>query len=531
MGRARANDDDTWAAIRDAAFQVILLTRHEEGLWSLPTHARDIDRYAPEYTREDENRKGQLFGHPSITVSFNALVALGTTIGEWPPPLSGETLEKLEECRSTEGGFGSPGSRKDGEEPNAVPRHTAMALVMQLLFDPRAPQDVASGTERAVRWLLSKRNPNSGWSYSWEKWPALGYQSTAASICALCLFLDLRGRSPGMVAELEVAIQDAYRALVDLRDSSLWDGDGVPPHNQARDAAFALRMLMLANRSGTLDRLKPSGAPSVRELIQDYSAWVVQHGWAAQIGGTGFSVPTAISALHMILEAGNPAKIPSRELALARKAILADWRGGHFGYRMTSWDWQCAALLATELAGPLPLLEARRQIEKCRGLRSRRLEGPLRIEDLEEVVPEARPAVAFALTSGRGFSTPLDPPERETQRPQDLFDWLRDITNRYIDPVSIWGGAVGLLVLVGSALVYLHHDFLRASGNSSPPTNEQRASAPRSPPSRAPASPATPGTECAPLLKEAPAIHGRAANPACRRAAGPRTDGGQQVRP
>jgi hypothetical protein len=513
MGRARTNEEDTWAAIRDAAFQVILLTRDEEGFWSLPTHARDIDRYAPEDTREDKNRKGRLFGHPSITVSFNALVALGAILGEWPPPLSGETLEKLEDCRSTEGGFGSPGGRKDGEEPNAVPRHTAMALVMQILFDPRAPQDVASLTEKAVRWLLSKRNPNSGWSYSWEKWPALGYQSTAASICALCLFLELRDRSPGMAAEIEIAIRDAYQALVDLRDSALWDGDGVPPHNQARDAAFALRMLTLANRSGTLDRLKSDGAPSVEQLIHGYSAWVVKHGWAAQMGNTSFSVPTAISALHLILEAGNPGKLPSRELALARKAIVADWRKGHFGYRMTSWDWQCVALLSTELAGPLPLLEARRQIEKCRALRSRWLEGQLQIEDLEKLAPEARPALAFALTSGRGFSTPPDPSEQETQRPPDLFDWLRDITNRYINPISIWGGAIGLLALTSSALLYVHHDFVRISRNSSAPVNQQRPAAPRSRPSSAPASPATPGSECVPPSTERAGVKGRSGKP------------------
>lgn len=469
MQRSPATDRSSWSAIRDAAFQVVLLTRRKEGLWALPTHERDLDPYAPEDTREIRDREEQDFGHPSITVSFNALLALASVTDEWPPLLSAETLEVLKDCRSSGGGYGSPAPRKDGIEPNAVPRHTAMAIVLQLLFSRQSPPDIAAVVEPAVRWLLGNRNSKSGWSYSWEKRPALGYHSTVASICALCLFLDLGRARTAPLGKIETAIREAYQALLDLRENSVWDGDGVPAHNQVRDSAFALRMLLLGDRSGTLTRLMPHGAPTVTQLIANYSRDVVEGGWPARLGGGTFSVPAAISALHLIGEAGNPAGIPDGELAAARGAILADWREGGFGHRLTAWDWQCAALLSTQLAGPIPLATGRAQADRCAELRKLWRHAALQSTDLDQIAAEAKPALLFALTGGLGFSAPAEPPRKSARSVLGLLRRADELTAKPVDRLAAWYGAIGAVgaIIVGGGVIW------SMISNHNPPTPDR----------------------------------------------------------
>ena len=507
MKRQSASEPDGWAALRDAAFQVVLLTRRKEGLWALPTHERDLDAYAPEDTREYRDREKQDFGHASITVSYHALLALGSATGDWPPLLSGEALEILKGCRSTGGGYGSPGSRQYGVEPNAVPRHTATAMLSQLQFSRQAPDDLAIAIEPAARWLLDNRNPKSGWSYSWEKRPALGAQSTASSLCALCLFLDLGRARPVMARRIETAVSEAYQALISQREGPVWDGDGVPPHNQVRDSAFALRLLHLADRSGTLARVKPDDAPTPSRLIADYSLAMVSQGWPARLHAGTISFPAAIAALHLIYEARNPADIPESDLAPVLDAILADWRNGGLGYRLTGWDWQCAALLASHRAGPIAPTRARELVGRCARLRERWKRGELESSDLDHFPAEVRPALTFALTGGLGFPEPPDPGPKDSDPPPQargsVLGFLRRVdraTEKPVSKIADWGQvivfAIAIVGLTGGVIGGVLWTGKGKDAPEPPVISPGGTREPASPEPSPPPPPPPPRTEC-----------------------------------
>src|SRR5688572_9444445 len=128
-------DVRTWRQIRDVSFQVVLLTRRECGLWALPVNIHDRYAYARPGSVHARGREQARFGYPSITVTCNALMALGAAGAPVPSWLVNGVLQQIDEAQHPRGGYGSPKPDKDGAlEPVPTPRHTAMAAVTQMLF-------------------------------------------------------------------------------------------------------------------------------------------------------------------------------------------------------------------------------------------------------------------------------------------------------------------------------------------------------------------------------------------------------------
>lgn len=396
---------DIWTEIRDLAFCVILLTQREDGLWSLPVSKADFHSYAPPNTLERKIREHGDFGSGSITVSCNALIVLSKLTGEGVPKATPDVIRWIEAHRSPRGGYGSFSPGKDGSQINAIPRHTAAAVVTRLLFpiSARDPEIAARMTE-SVQWLLDNRERRGGWSHSSNTKPDLGFLSTASSLCALSLYLELDIATKRLSASIKSALSSGYSALAAARRDGVWHGDGVPPAFEALDSAFALRLLRIADRSRVLSSCCINESAPISALIADYSKRVAHP--EAQFQSSDLKALTYISALQLISESGDPGGVGDEALRSMEESVLLAWRGGDLVRSMTGWDWQCLGMLASTKAGPLAPSATRRLEEECQAIRSEWLAGDLTRKSISGLDRRIIPPVTFALSRGRGLRPP-----------------------------------------------------------------------------------------------------------------------------
>jgi len=448
-------DIEAWAHIRDAVFEVVVLTQRGNDLWSLPTIPRELgDDWALPESPESEIRSHEAFGHSSITVSFNALTALAAVTGDKHPRSTNATLAAIETRRGRHGGYGSPSERMYDDTVNAVPRHTAMAAVAQLVFSAAA--DLAVHLQPSMKWLLDKQKKSGGWSYDWSRQSLrLGSQSTASAICALCLYAELPGAPREIVRRSSSAVAKAYAGLLRCECDGVWQGkdDGVPERFEVRDAAFVIRLLRLADRSGTLSRMISDDSETIEDLVARLSGRLRQAGWPATRDSTAPDVIASISVLHLMGETGGRASLDDELLHSVEQAILATWRNGELAARMTAWDWQCLALLAAQRAGPMDATAIRNANARLASVRSAWLSRKLRTADLTRLDVTARESLTFAMTEGRGL--------RKRSARERLAVAAKRLGKLTVE--HVWAMIVGLVVLLLSYQFFGQNlpDFLR----------------------------------------------------------------------
>lgn len=448
-------NSEAWAPIRDAAFEVIMLTQRGNDLWSLPTISDELgDDWSLPASPESVIRSREAFGHSSITVSFNALTALAAVTNEKHPRSTHATLAAIDTRRGLHGGYGSPSERMHNDTVNAVPRHTAMAAVAHLVFSEAV--DLSVHLQPAIKWLLDAKMKSGGWPYDWSRQPLrLGSQSTASAICALCLYSELSGAPREIVRRSSSAVSKAYAGLLRCERDGVWQGkdDGVPERFEVRDAAFVIRLLRLADRSGTLSRMIADSVETVEILVERLGRRLMPGGWPATLDSTVPDIIATIPILHLMGETGHRAYLDEDCVRSAERSILAGWRNGELAARMTAWDWQCIALLATERAGPMSATGIRKANERLVSVRRAWLSGTLGAGHLARIGVATRECLTFALTEGRGL------PTRSMWK--RLATGIRRLGNLTFE--NLWAMVIGLVVLLLSYYVIGQDlsDFLR----------------------------------------------------------------------
>jgi hypothetical protein len=438
-----------WTEIRDRAFHVVLLTCREDGFWALPTVRSEVrDTYSVPGAPEDNIRKSDKFGSPSITVSFNALTALASVLGAIPRLTADQTLAQIDTHRGRHGGYGSLTQRMNQWEVNAVPRHTAMAVIAHLEFGSGdAPDSLRKHLAPSISWLLSNQSKSGGWPYDWTNPPhALGFLSTASAICALKMYLSLLGDGDRQFTKLiPKAISKALVALATEQKDGVWSGDGSPLDKQVRDTAFALRLLQKVNREGQLDRLTPASSNLVGTMVERFAGGALNDGWPKRAGENVSNVAGSVSALAVILDAGDSAGIPPEKLRLVDATILKSWKTGDAPQHLAAWDWQCLAILASRVSGPITGSQATVIENSCQTLRAKLLIRKLKQNDLKKIDGSIRETVTFALTAGTGFqSVPIH---------QQFLSSLRWIAQKVSEKLLVQG-VIALLGLILAALIF-----------------------------------------------------------------------------
>jgi hypothetical protein len=401
--RSAPTSSAKWEEVRDASFQVVLLTQRKDDFWSLPTATVELkDTWAPVGTREHAQRSVS-FGHPSITVSVNALTALEACTGTLPMWVIPRALEAIETYRGPQGAYGTPIPRLGRLEINAVPRHTAMAAVAHLLFSTAAHSSaLASHLEPTVRWLLGSKRKAGGWPYDLSGLSELGFMSTASAVCAMALYLKLPGVRASLADRLKAAVNRGFDALVASAQRGLWHGDGSPPASQLRDSALALRLLLFARNLGCLEECCSGAGQVIDQLLREFSSHAILGGWPDRAGDARPSVAGTISSL--LLYAGHESLSGDALICSAEGLIFREIEEGTLSLHLSAWDWQCLALLAAARARPIPDKRRRTLIDQCEELRRRSTAGRIGARDLVQMLEPARGAVAFALTGGIGIA-------------------------------------------------------------------------------------------------------------------------------
>jgi hypothetical protein len=396
------SDEAIWSQIRDNSFQMVLLTQRADDFWAIPTTRDEAGKtWAPDGTLDAALRKRERFGHPSITVTFNALTALAAASGSpaaWAAPTA---LRAIESYRGKHGGYGTPVARKDGNERNAVPRHTAMAIVTNLIFSREIPSALNAHLRSPIEWLLKNQLRLGGWPYDRSD-PAssLGFLSTSSAICALCLYLD---REPGqgrLDRSAKRAITKAYDALIAIRHLGVWDGDGSPPDSQIVNSAFALRLLCLADREGRLSSLVSEHSCPLNRLVAEFSRTLLEGGWPDRVGEEVVRPVSSISGLQLVLATGNPAGLNAGQLRAVEQTILRSWKGGELPLAMEAWDWECLALLASAKIGPMSSQTEQLCRRRCSQIRSRWLTDRITRRDIRYFHGNVDLALHFVLSGG-----------------------------------------------------------------------------------------------------------------------------------
>jgi hypothetical protein len=439
------DDEDAamWRDMRRMAYCVILLTQRRENLWSLPVSNADLHTYAPPKSHEDSIRLQEEFGQASITVSCNALMALAGVTGSDSPPEAFSTLAEIERHRGPRGGYGSFSPGKDGPKVHSIPRHTASAVITHLLF-PSLPwkDDHVSHLGESVRWLLKNREKQGGWAHSPDQRPAIGFMSTATSLCALALYLDAGHASRSLAKTIRAALASGYKALTNAQNSGTWTGDGAPKEFETLDSAFTLRILKVGDRLGTVTANIPPESPSIRDLVSRFSQNATTDGWSPSRFATRPDTVTSISALQVVLDVGNPGAIDDATLCSIEQKILNEWRSEVLLAQLTGWDWQCLANLAAIRAGPMDPSEVHRLGRQCENIRKTWLSGNLTTSDLVPLDRRIRSTVGFALTKGAGLES------RWKVRIQRLPKW---VLSKVVD--NVMSALVALVLALLVALI------------------------------------------------------------------------------
>jgi hypothetical protein len=317
-----------------------------------------------------------------------------------------------------------------------------MAALAHLRFSRGGHDEaLARHLEPTIKWLLENQLIQGGWPYDWTNPPhAIGFLSTASSICSLCLFMDLGQSSKRLQSQIRSAVRKGYDGLLRAQRQAIWNGDGAPDIYQILDSAFALRLLRLADRNGTLSALKTPNQLSTDDLVVAYCANALADGWPDNVAHSHSSAVTSLSALQLVLESGNPAGLAASFLSTVEATILAAWDNGSLSKRLTAWDWQCLAILGSIMAGPLPERSASSILERSERIRRKWLHGTLQSRDIKDLNENAKAVLIFALTSGEGF------------KPGALAQRIRDFPKTLVDVVIqnlLWAA----LVALGGAIV------------------------------------------------------------------------------
>jgi hypothetical protein len=390
-----------WTAIQEAALQVVLLSRREDGFWPLPTTVSEVsETYADVGTLEHKLRSANKFGSPSITVSFNALSALKAGLGEVPREIADHTLRQIDSHRGAHGGYGTPVPRMGQTEVNAVPRHTAMAIVAHLEFNrTRSLENLRLHLEPSIDWLLLNQLKTGGWPYDRTSGrEMLGYVSTASTICAFQTYLDMfEDAAKSKHKRLITAISKALVALAKAQKGGVWNGDGSPPENQVRDAAFALRLLLRANKEGLVAKSLPDFLATIDEMVIRFSSIVVAGGWPKRPLESASDFPATVSALFVIQVSGNPAKIEQEKLLAFEATLLENWQDSDVAPLLTAWNWQCLAILASRFTGPITGKRAELLRANCGNIIEKSHKQKLRQSDFLTLDERAAATASFAL--------------------------------------------------------------------------------------------------------------------------------------
>jgi hypothetical protein len=408
MGSNEARSTEpSWTAIQEAALQVVLLSRREDGFWPLPTTLSEVsETYADVGTLEHKLRSANKFGSPSITVSFNALAALKAGLGEVPRETADLTLRQIDSHRGAHGGYGTPVPRMGKTEVNAVPRHTAMAIMAHLEFNrTRSLENLRLHVEPSIDWLLLNQLKAGGWPYDRTSGrEMLGYVSTASSICAFQTYLDMfEDTARSKRKRIITAISKALVALAKAQKGGIWNGDGSPPDNQVRDAAFALRLLLKGDKEGLVVKSLPDFLATIDEMIVRFSSIVVAGGWPKRPHESASDFAATVSALFVIQEAGNPAKIEQEKLLAFEATLLENWQDSDVAPLLTAWNWQCLSILASRFAGPITGTRAEQLRANCGNIIEKSLKQKLRRRDFLTLDKRAAATASFALAGSDGF--------------------------------------------------------------------------------------------------------------------------------
>lgn len=395
-----------WQQIRDLSYQIVRLTQRQDFFWGLPTTESEIHHtFAPAGSTENVERKKEKFGHPSITVSYRALTALVPALEQGASKITSATLKAILSHRAPEGGYGSPYSRRDDVEINAVPRHTAMGLLSALVFAPKFGFPIARDkVVQSVIWLLGTRSRKSGWPYDHKsKSPEFGFLSTSSSIAALCLYLDHFLDCPSdQKAKIEVAIVEAFAALELKQNNGAWTGDGIPIEYQIRDSAFAIQLMYLADRNGRLSGLIDGGRGKIGSLLQHFVEIALRDGWAATVGENVANPQATVSGLEAISSSDGFVTIEASTLLKFENLILSAWKEGRLSASMTGWDWQCLLTLATSKVGPIKENDVQNIDKKILWAEDLARNAKFFMNDLNQFDTRIRKVVEFVLASGGG---------------------------------------------------------------------------------------------------------------------------------
>ena len=436
-----------WSEIRDAALHVVLLTRRSEGFWALPTVDTELgDTYSVAGTPEEKIRNGDKFGSPSITVSYNALCGLTDALGSRSRAIAAQTLAKIEDHRGKHGGYGSLVPRMHQRIVNAVPRHTAMAIIAQLEF---GSGDAASAVQRhlepSIHWLLDNQLKSGGWPYDrTNPQPVLGFISTASSICAIQMFLDKFGpidRKTNSKARSAIAL--AVAALTNNQRDGVWNGDndGSPPDKQVRDVAFALRLLLKAN----LNSHNSDASINITSMVERFSAIALEDGWPNAVTSHQKNIAASASGLAVLIDSKNCVGMPPEKVRLIEKGIIDCWGAGEAPPHLAAWDWQCLLFLSNKLSAPLSDSQALMIQRNCERIRTKWLSGKLTDRDVSKLTEKIRDVIVFSLTEGEGFKS-----DSSRTRAAKTMTWLtKKVTERLIVQ-----GVIALLSLFVAVTIF-----------------------------------------------------------------------------
>jgi hypothetical protein len=125
-----AKDPEFWLEVRRGALAMMAVSQRSSALWCLrSTPAGSQEDYTKGLNPEDRKRRREIFGVESITVTWNAFVALREIFGDLPDhPSIVDAVTAIYQRRTHRGGYGCASGRRT-EHIFATSRHTATALL------------------------------------------------------------------------------------------------------------------------------------------------------------------------------------------------------------------------------------------------------------------------------------------------------------------------------------------------------------------------------------------------------------------
>ena len=393
-----------WSQIRDDVYGLALLTQRLDALWAWPTSAFELGlNFAPADNPENEIRS-RGFGHSSITTSFIAMRAISETVNSLPASRFANCLKAISTFRDIAGGYGSPLSQFHTVEINAVPRHTALGIVANLVFY-RLSRSYASpeALKESVAWLLQANLQSGGWAYKPVKRDSkLEFMTTASAVAALCLYLE-HCDDPDLAKRISAEVSKAVKLLTKQQKNGVWDGEHANPKaklTEVRDSAFAIQLLCLANRAGRLDACLDGQSGCIPTLVGNLASKRLSTGWPTSIGLNDPDPAATMWVLQAVADADCWQLLAEDELALIESFILDRFERGSLASATAAFDWYGYLRFASSLAGKLDVASQSTIDERCEQIFAKFKGGVLYRADLRCISARIRSAVDFALGGG-----------------------------------------------------------------------------------------------------------------------------------